>query len=262
MKSQLPLVSIIVNCHNGQKYLKKCIKSILNQSYKNWELIFWDNCSTDKSIKIANNFKDKRIKIFRSKSFYKLYHARNLALSRCKGKYVCFCDTDDMWIKQKLKLQIKEITKDNNLKILYSNYYVLNELKNKKLKKFNKILPSGVIGQKLLNSYDVGILTVMIEKKLLYKNQFNSYYNIIGDFDLFIYLSLKNKIKAIQKPLAIYRVHNQNLSTNKLDIFISEINNWLNKNEKKSIYSKLSFKMIKILLIKLKIKNFMKKFFN
>ena len=80
MKSQSPLVSVIVNCHNGQKYLKDCINSIMNQSYKNWELIFWDNNSTDKSLEIVNSFKDNRIKIFISRSFNKLYHARNLAL--------------------------------------------------------------------------------------------------------------------------------------------------------------------------------------
>ena len=62
MNKKNPLVSIIVNCHNGQKYLNQCIKSIINQTYKNWEIIFWDNCSTDNSTNIIENFKDKRIK--------------------------------------------------------------------------------------------------------------------------------------------------------------------------------------------------------
>ena len=62
-----PLVSIIMNCHNGEKYLKKSVSSIINQSYRNWELIFWDNKSSDNSAKILKNFKDKRIKYFYSK---------------------------------------------------------------------------------------------------------------------------------------------------------------------------------------------------
>ena len=53
-----PLVSIIINCHNGEKYLRECIESVLNQSYKNWELIFFDNCSNDNSKKIFNIFKN------------------------------------------------------------------------------------------------------------------------------------------------------------------------------------------------------------
>ena len=61
------LVSIIINCHNGEKYLSKCLKSILDQSYNNWEVIFWDNCSNDNSEKIYKNFNDKRFLYFKSK---------------------------------------------------------------------------------------------------------------------------------------------------------------------------------------------------
>ena len=64
-----PLVSIVMNCHNGDKYLKKSVKSLINQTYRNWELIFWDNKSTDKSKQIITNIKDKRIKYFKSQKF-------------------------------------------------------------------------------------------------------------------------------------------------------------------------------------------------
>ena len=165
-------------------------------------------------------------------------------------------------MKDKLKIQITEMKKNKNLKMLYSNYYVFNDLKKKKSIKFDKILPSGKIIQKLLHSYDIGIVTVMISRKLLYNKKFNRHYNIIGDFDLFTRLSLNNNIEAIQKPLAIYRVHDHNFSINKTDIFISELTHWLKNNEKKTKFSKLSFKKIRILLIKLKIKYYMKKFFN
>ena len=68
-----PLVSIIINCHNGEKYLNKSINSVLSQSYKNWEIIFWDNDSKDNSYKIIKNFKDKRIKYFYSNTYNTLY---------------------------------------------------------------------------------------------------------------------------------------------------------------------------------------------
>ena len=103
MNRKSPLVSILVNCYNGERYLNQCINSIINQSYKNWELIFWDNCSTDNSSKIIKNYKDKRVKIFKSKTFNRLYKARNLAIKKCKGKYICFLDVDDMWLKKKLE---------------------------------------------------------------------------------------------------------------------------------------------------------------
>ena len=62
--NQNPLVSVIINCHNGQEYLDNCIKSVLNQTYKNWEIIFFDNNSEDNSVKIIKKFKDKRIKFY------------------------------------------------------------------------------------------------------------------------------------------------------------------------------------------------------
>ena len=64
MKNKEKLVSIILNCYNGEKYLKQALKSILRQSYKNWELIFWDNRSTDSSKKIFDTFKNKKFKYF------------------------------------------------------------------------------------------------------------------------------------------------------------------------------------------------------
>ena len=60
-------VSIIMNCYNGENYLDESLNSVINQTYKNWELIFYDNCSTDKSVTILEKYKDKRIKYFKSK---------------------------------------------------------------------------------------------------------------------------------------------------------------------------------------------------
>ena len=60
-----PQISILMNCYNGQRYLSEAIKSVINQTYKNWELIFYDNCSTDNSKEIFKSFNDKRLKYFR-----------------------------------------------------------------------------------------------------------------------------------------------------------------------------------------------------
>ena len=118
-----------MNCHNGEKYLKKSISSVISQNYKNWELIFWNNVSHDKSKKIFKSFKDKRLKYFESKKFKKLYEARNSAIRKAKGKYICFLDTDDWWVNSKLKNQVNFFLKDKDLKFIYSNYYLFNEKK-------------------------------------------------------------------------------------------------------------------------------------
>ena len=76
-KQNQPLVSIIMNCFNGEKYLKNAIDSVILQTYKNWELIFWDNRSVDKSAEIFKSYKDKRFKYYYASQHTPLYDARN-----------------------------------------------------------------------------------------------------------------------------------------------------------------------------------------
>ena len=155
-----PLVSVIMNCHNGEKFLKDSLKSLLKQSYKNWELIFFDNNSSDNSKKIIKLYKDKRIKFFLSKKKVNLYNARNLAIKKSTGKYISFLDVDDLWDKNKLKLQLNYLKKNKEFKIIYSNYTVLDESQNRRYKKYYKNLNSGYITQSLLKNYsDVQRLT-------------------------------------------------------------------------------------------------------
>ena len=97
-----PLVSILMNCYNGEKYLNEALNSVINQTYKNWELIFWDNLSTDKSKKIVNKIKDQRIKYFLSDIHTSQYEARNKGWRNARRVY-SFLDVDDYWHPEKLK---------------------------------------------------------------------------------------------------------------------------------------------------------------
>ena len=90
MRNQKQLGSVIMNCYKGENFIKKSGYSIISQSYKKWELVFWDNNSSDNSKNILKKFKDKRIKYVYSKKFNTLYKSRNLAIKKAKGKYICF----------------------------------------------------------------------------------------------------------------------------------------------------------------------------
>ena len=92
-----PLISILMNCYNGEEFLKESLNSVVSQSYKKWELIFWDNQSTDRSIEIASSFKDERIRIFRSQKHTNLGKARKDAFNKAIGDYLAFLDVDDIW---------------------------------------------------------------------------------------------------------------------------------------------------------------------
>ena len=89
--SNEPLVSIIINCFNGEKYLRKCIESVISQTYKNWEIIFWDNKSSDRSAQIFKSYKDTRLKYYIADNHSSiLYQARNYALDKVSGEFIAF----------------------------------------------------------------------------------------------------------------------------------------------------------------------------
>lgn len=222
-----PLVSVIMNCYNGEKYLADAVRSILNQSYKNFEVIFWDNQSKDNSANIYKSFKDKRLKYFYAKNFTSLYEARNLAIKKSKGKYVAFLDVDDLWIKNKLSLQLKKF-EDDKIGLVYSNYYILNQFTGLKKIFYKKKLPEGLIYKELLNYYCLGLGTVVIRKDIL-KNKklvFDKEYNIIGDFVFFTKISRDINFSCIQEPLLIYRVHKNSLSNKNYQMHINELKLW------------------------------------
>ena len=170
-----------MNCYNGEKYLPQALKSVLNQTYDNWELIFWDNFSSDSSREVLMQFSDKRIKYYYTKNFTSLYEARNLAIKKASGEFISFLDTDDVWLKNKISTQVNFFQKNKKFNIVYSNYYVLDQIKNKKYIRCKTNLNSGRITQDLLNNYTIGILTVCVKKKFFDKQKFNKKYNIIGD---------------------------------------------------------------------------------
>ena len=259
MNKKTPLVSIIMNCHNGEKFLEKSLKSIINQTYKNWELIFWDNNSKDNTKRIFKKFVEKRFHYYKSEKLLNLYHAKNLAVKHSKGDYICFLDVDDLWIKKKLEYQVKFLLANKDCEILYSNFFIKDEIKKKTFIKFKEgTLPEGFITKELLKNYNIGILTVMISKKILRNFKFKKIYNIVGDFDFIIRASLKFKIGCIQKPLAYYRVHNHNLSSKRINLHIDELKHWILQNKKITNKNSISFFSIRKLIIKLKAKSYLR----
>lgn len=234
-----PEVSVIMNCYNGQEFLHQSLNSVLNQTYKNWELIFWDNQSTDESKNIFLSFRDDRFKYYYANKYTNLYKARNLAINKTSGKIITFIDTDDIWIPSKLEKQVNFFKNNKNAKILYSNHLILKKFLFFKLKyKSNKYLPSGKITNQLLKNYNIGWITVAIKKKIFKKKKkiFNEKLFMISDFDLMLRLSLKYNIFCIQEPLAIYRHHLNQLSRKKFFLQADHFLKWL-IFAKKNIFS-------------------------
>ena len=227
-----PLVSVIMNCYNGEKYLNDSLNSLLSQNYSNWELIFWDNISTDNSKKIFESYKDKRFKYYSATKHEILYKARNLAIKKTSGDYIAFLDTDDIWSKDKLSSQI-ELFSDKKIGLVYGNYWRYNPVSffnKKKLAKKNK-LPKGKITDYLLKEYFIGMLTVVIRKKFIedMENVFNTKFDMLSDMDFILRFSKKYDFECVNYPIATYRIHKDQLQNKNFLIQADQFNEWYEK---------------------------------
>ncbi|BAX78631.1 glycosyltransferase family 2 protein [Labilibaculum antarcticum] len=121
-------VSIITPTYNSEAYIVQTILSIQRQTYDNWELLITDDCSSDKTIDLLNEFagEDNRIKIFQLNINSGGGIARNNSIENATGRFIAFCDSDDLWTPDKLEKQIKFMA-ENDLAFTYSAYQKINE---------------------------------------------------------------------------------------------------------------------------------------
>jgi len=236
-----PLVSVVMNCFNGECYLKDAIDSVCAQTYKNLELIFWDNQSTDNSADMFLSYSDERLKYYYAPSHTTLYEARNCAVAKSNGELIAFLDVDDWWLPTKLEQQVPLFV-DQEVGLVYSNFYWKNEIKNIEYVAHKRQLPSGFVLEKILQNYVIGMLTVMVRRSSYNQMQskFNPAYNIIGDFDFAIRLAIDWKFASVQSPTAYCRWHGENLQISGEKRHIDELKQWLKSMSENQIISKKS----------------------
>ena len=224
------LVSVIVNCFNGEKYLCEAIDSVIAQKYKNWELIFWDNLSIDSSAEIFNKYNDKRLKYFLADKHTNLSEARALAIEKSQGDLITFLDVDDYWKDAILETQVA-LYKDDDVIFSCGNFYILTE-HSKKTRVFKRgKIPSGYVLNNLLVNYSVGLITLAVRRSAYLRvGGFSSDYHIIGDFDLVLRLAINGKMGSFQESLAFARKDGNNESILKVDLYIQELKMWHEKN--------------------------------
>jgi glycosyltransferase involved in cell wall biosynthesis len=220
-----PLISIIINCYNSEKHLSQTIDSVINQTYKNWEIIFWDNISTDNSADIVKRYEDSRIKYFLASIHTNLGEARNLAVNESSGSWIAFLDCDDIWVNNKLEIQVNQILSEPDAGLFYSKADFFTSDNTKYGSIMPDSLPSGNIFLKLVKENFIVLSTAIIRKDVFYKvGKINNTLCQAEDYDLFIKISHKFKVISHQKALCYYRVHNNNLSNfQKEEAFIESL---------------------------------------
>jgi glycosyltransferase involved in cell wall biosynthesis len=232
-----PLVSIIMNCLDGEKYLKRAIDSIYCQTYSNWEIIFLDNCSIDSSSLIAKSYDDK-IKIFSLDKTIELGDARNLAIKKANGEFLAFLDVDDQWLPNKIKLQVN-LFNNRDVGMVFSDTKVIDG--NKSSKVFDFMIPSnGQISSQLIRQNFITTSSLIYRKSVLDKLPFvfRDNFLLLVDYDLSIRISTLCLADFVDEPLTIVYKHEDNASLKNKDRYFKEskifIEYLLNKQNKLS----------------------------
>ena len=238
-----PSVTVIIPYKDNLEYLFKALNSVFKQTYKNYKIfiIYDDENYTD--LNVIKKFLEKNkinfpfVKIKVNKKNLGAGYSRNVGIKESNTKYIAFLDSDDIWVKNKLEIQIKFMEK-NNLVFSHTSYFIINE-KNKKisLRKAQKIITF----KNLLKSCDIGLSTVIVNAKFVKKKKY-FFPKIKTKEDFVLWLKIVKEIKSIvgiDKKLTYYRKTENSLSSNKLIGLLNGYKlyrNYMNYSQLKSLF--------------------------
>ena len=204
-------ITIITPMHNSSKHILECIESVLNQTYQNTEIIVVDDASTDNSLELVKSVKDNRIKIIELKENVGAGVARNKGIEASTGEYICFLDSDDYWVMDKLERQVNFMEK-NNYTFSYTQFCYLKNGRKRVAK-----LPKFLNYKQALKNHAILTSTVMLNMEHLKKEDIYMPNIKRGQDSATWWKILKSGVTAycLKDELTIYRVGEKSLSSNK-----------------------------------------------
>lgn len=213
-----PLVSVIMPAYNAQKYIAESIESVIGQTYLNWELLIVDDGSTDHTASIIKQYQlnDSRIQYIYQENG-RQGKAKNTAIKNSKGDYIAFLDADDLWLAEKLKVSVNEITR-GDYSLLFTDCFVFKD----DSRNISTLGTMGVVdaiykGREsilmFLNYNRIPNLTVLVKRKVMLEAGDFMDMVVAEDYEMWLRL-LKNGciFKAISTPLSLYRMHSESIT--------------------------------------------------
>lgn len=213
-----PLVTIVVPCYNHMNYVSQTIESIVNQRYKNIELIVIDDGSKDGSLEVLKKLQV----VYNFKLVYRenrgLVNTLNEGLLLSKGKYFCAVASDDILFEDKIEQQVKFMEENSEYALCYGKMKIVDE-NNKFIKNLkSKASRSGRVFYELYAKNFITAPTVMIKRKILVELEGYSSEFLIEDYPLWLEIAKRYKIGFVDEYLVSYRIHGENMSSNMLTI--------------------------------------------
>ena len=258
MNSVKPSISIIMSVYNGEQFLNESIKSILNQTYTDFEFIITNDCSTDNSKDIIQEFakKDSRIKFIDNKKNLGLAQSLNNMIKISKAKYIARMDADDIALQNRFEKQMKIIQNNPDIDVVFTGTMLIDKFGNDICRSWKPKSIKKILQDLQYNNY-IPHPSIIIKKLTL--AEFDNYDTKFGtgqDRDLWIKMRDKRvKFYYLREILLKYRLNPQSVRANAKDRYWFKVANYCiwNKNKLKAFkyFSELNFKEKLIILIKM-----------
>ena len=240
-----PLITVYITNYNYGKYIKKAINSVLNQTFKDYELIIIDDGSIDKSVKIIKEFQNKKnIKIIFQKN-KGLVVSNNLALRLSKAKYIMRLDSDDWLDPHALEIMSNILERDKKISLIFPDYYEVDKngkiLRQVRRHNFKKV--------KLLDQPAHGACTMIRKENLMDIGGYDEEFNCQDGYYLWLKFIKKYVVRNVNLPLFYYRQHEKSLTKNNKKILFNRskiISKLQNREKKKKILAILPIRGLKL----------------
>lgn len=201
----MPKISVIIPVYNGAKTIKKTIKSVLAQTFQDFEIVIIDDGSTDQTLQVIQEINDSRIEVY-SYSNAGVSHARNEGIKQARGEYISFIDADDLWTPDKLEFQYEILQNNPSAKIAYSWTDWIDE-DDRFLRPAARLSFEGDIYANLLiiDFMGCGSNPLIFRECLLAVGGFDSTLRGGEDWDLWIRLAARYEFVCVRSPQILYR---------------------------------------------------------
>lgn len=227
----MPAVSVIMNCLNCERDLAEAIGSVFAQTFDDWEIVFWDNGSTDRSAEIAQGF-GERVRYFRATETVPLGAARNLAIAKARGEFIAFLDCDDVWLPEKLERQVALFRANPRVGLVCTDTVMFTGAKELN-RLFEHAHPArGRVFRELMTTQWISMSSAVIRRSALdgMDHWFDESLNVCEEADVFYRIAWDWELDHVDAPLTRWRVHGANTTFRKFGQFAEETLRILDKH--------------------------------
>lgn len=225
-----PQVTVLMNAYNSADFLRETLQTVQAQTCDTYEIVFWDNASTDATPDIAKAFGEK-LRYFRAEKTTPLGEARNLALQQVRTDFVAFLDCDDLWEPTKLEKQLKLFTNSPSVGLVCTDTIMFDGKRN-----LNRVFAGseparGHVFEQLVSRQWISMSSAMIRMQALRRldHWFDPGLSLCEEADVFYRIALGWELDYVDEPLTRWRVHGVNTTFRKFDAFGDETAHILNK---------------------------------